>query len=492
MSSIYFYNIPLNPYMKKILLILLFILPFTLAAQTKCSCEDHFAWVKKTFEENDAGFQYSLQQKGKAVYEKHNITILEKIRAAKNINDCTEIITEWLKFFRKSHFSVSAINQKSPTISPVDKPAIWPTYSITEEEFKQYLSKIPNPGLEGIWYTAPYTIGIIKKNNAYIGFILAAPGTNWKTNQVKVEINPTKNGNFEGTMYIRDYSPIVFKETKFLGNNGLQLGYFNLKRLYPQLQESKEMALYSELATATNPFLKELSDSTILLRIPSFDDAFKKTIDSILSANHKLLTHRKNLIIDIRNNGGGSDVSYQKIIPYLYTNPYRITGLEFLSTPLNNKRMEGYLSIPNLSERSKKGVNEALSKLKANLGNFINLNDSTMFTQRLDSVYSYPKNVAIVTNQNNGSTAEEFLLMAKQSKKVKLYGKTTMGVLDISNMYFVESPCKEIQLGYCLSKSLRIPEMAIDNIGIQPDYYIDKSIPDERWIAFIENILNQK
>ena len=40
-----------------------------------------------------------------------------------------------------------------------------------------------------------------------------------------------------------------------------------------------------------------------------------------------------------------------------------------------------------------------------------------------------------------------------------------MGVLDISNMHFVKSPCGKIELGYCLSKSYRIPEMAIDGKG---------------------------
>ena len=67
-----------------------------------------------------------------------------------------------------------------------------------------------------------------------------------------------------------------------------------------------------------------------------------------------------------------------------------------------------------------------------------------------------------------------------------------MGVLDISNMYFIDSPCKEFKLGYSLSKSLRIPDMAIDEKGLQPDYYIDKSITDYKWIDFVSGILNAK
>jgi hypothetical protein len=76
-------------------------------------------------------------------------------------------------------------------------------------------------------------------------------------------------------------------------------------------------------------------------------------------------------------------------------------------------------------------------------------------------------------------------LAAKQSKKVKLFGTITLGLLDISNIYSVKSPCNEFELYYSLSRSMRIPEMTIDNKGIQPDYYIDKSVPKYKWIDFV-------
>ena len=107
----------------------------------------------------------------------------------------------------------------------------------------------------------------------------------------------------------------------------------------------------------------------------------------------------------------------------------------------------------------------------------------------MDTIYKYPHSVGVIINGGNASTTEEFLLAARQSKKVKLFGTTTMGVLDISNMYFVKSPCDEFELGYCLSKSLRIPDMAIDRKGIQPDFYISKSVNEFEWIDFVVKTL---
>ncbi|MGY0034733.1 S41 family peptidase [Pedobacter sp. NJ-S-72] len=96
-------------------------------------------------------------------------------------------------------------------------------------------------------------------------------------------------------------------------------------------------------------YIQNISPTTLYLRVPDFNLSQRKKIDSILQANDALITSTPNLIIDIRNNGGGADASYKKIIPY-------------------------------------------------------------------------PSNVAIMINENNASTAEQFLLEAKQSKKVKLFG----------------------------------------------------------------------
>jgi len=51
-------------------------------------------------------------------------------------------------------------------------------------------------------------------------------------------------------------------------------------------------------------------------------------------------------------------------------------------------------------------------------------------------------------------------------------------------MYNVKFPCKEFKLAYALSKSMRIPEMAINDKGIQSDFYIDKVIPKYNWIDY--------
>ena len=478
---------------KKLAVLLLLIISSNTFAQ-KCSCQDNFTWLRKTFEENDAGFQFVIDKKGLKEYQNHNDIFSKKIKKVKDLNTCKDILFDWMLFFRPEHLSL-AINQdfvnKSLSQTKTTSEKEWEKLEISEDQLKNIISNISQPGFEGIWTTGPYTIGVAKRNNEYIGYILDVKNSNWKQYQIKFKIKENPDKTHSAIFFLGDYSSKNFNEVELIGNNFLKIGFVSLQRKFPvNPEKNSEITDYIESLTAENPFIKEISGKTILLRIPSFDYSNKKAIDSVLAANKALILSKENLIIDLRNNGGGSDASFQEIIPYLYTNPIRTIGTEYLSTVQNNKRMEEFMANSDWSAEDKEWARKGLEKLNLNIGKFVSLDDAIVQESKLDIVYSNPKNIGIIINENNASTTEEFLLLAKQSKKVKFFGTTTEGVLDISNMYFVDSPCKDLKLGYSLSKSFRIPGMQIDGKGIQPDYYLDKSIPEYNWVRFTEKILN--
>lgn len=140
--------------------------------------------------------------------------------------------------------------------------------------------------------------------------------------------------------------------------------------------------------------MKNFSDKTVILRIPSFNGSAKKQIDSVIMANMQTITKTENLIIDLQNNGGGSDGSYEKLIPLIYTNPIRIVGMELLSTPLNNKRMEEFANDLDALADDRKWAREAADKLNKNLGKFVNLDSSIVNIETFDTIYTYPKKLA--------------------------------------------------------------------------------------------------
>jgi C-terminal processing protease CtpA/Prc len=112
----------------------------------------------------------------------------------------------------------------------------------------------------------------------------------------------------------------------------------------------------------------------------------------------------------------------------------------------------------------------------------------------VDSSYTYaalPRNIAIICNQYNGSTDESFVFQAKQSSKVKVFGRPTFGALDFSNVHIVDFPNGLFQLMYTMTASYRIPDFPIDGIGIQPDFYIDETIHEEDWIYYVQSTMER-
>lgn len=379
--SLYLRNRQLLTRMKQInrrllFLCLLLSLPIINFAQN-CNCESNFLWVKKTFEENDAGFQDIISKKGQDAYALHNAMYLEKIKQLPNNQACARLLNQWIRFFRNGHIGIN-----------------------------------------------------------YIG----------KTNEVK------------------------------------------------KVAEKTEQAIENDQnrLNAKKPFFERIDANTTYIRIPDFEISEKKAIDSILLANRATILSTENFIIDVRNNRGGSDASFSSLIPFLYTQPIRTVGTLFYSTDLNNQRMLELSQNPDFDEKSRNKFKKYYEKLAANKGQYVDIFESKVSVTKLDTIQPYPVHIGILINENNGSTTEQFLLAAMQSKKVKLYGRTTKGMLDISNVNIVTAPCGDIELYYGLSKSFRIPDFPVDDIGLQPDVFIDKTIDANNWINFVRDHLHGK
>jgi hypothetical protein len=452
-----------------------------------CSCENNFLWMKKTFEENDAGFAYILSKKGADAYELHNKGYLEKAKSTTSNKECAIVLDKWLRFFRQGHIGIDFKEKDTLSQSGTTTSGKWEKVKIPLKEFEKYLAGKTDPGYEGIWFAEPYKIGIKKIEGQYVGFVIETTAEGWMKDELKTKFDD--NG---GVYYLRNKTGERFKKVLLEGKNDLQLGNFPFKRIYPVLQNDAATDLDLKLLKSPKPFLEQLNDQTLILRIPSFEISEKKYIDSVIRNNRALILSTANLIIDVRNNGGGSDASFKEILPFLYTNPVRTVGVEFLSTPLNNQRMLDLSNNPEFDSSSRKRFKAYYDTLQQSPGKFVNLSRQLVGIDQQDTVYTYPRRVGILINEKNGSTTEQFLLAAKQSIKVKLFGVTTFGMLDISNVHSIPFPCGPFELYYGLSKSYRIPGMAIDDIGLQPDYYIDPTIRSNEWIPFTDRTLKNK
>jgi len=487
-----------------ILFSLLFVLSNVTIVAQQCNCAESFDWMVNTFKTNDAGFQYVIDKKGMDEFTKHSDFYREKALKATSTNDCLTIMNNWLFFFRKGHIGAYLKpelwqNTQSASLSELQKDSIRNLYrseeiiDFTEAQFKEFLKKNGKlNAIEGIWTSNAYSIGITRspeKKNQFIAFIIKADSIYWLPKQKKAEFTLKSDSSFSMVYSMRDHSKRN-EEARLVGDSGSYLLIMNSiwTKVYPVTNPTQKDGLFVKFRTASSPFIEKLSGSTLYLRIPSFDYSKKKEIDGLLQSHDSLIKSTPNLIIDIRNGTGGSDLSFFKLIPYFYTQPIRSMDFKYFSTELNAQQYDNWASTITDTANSNYCRRVAL-KMRQNIGSFITLDDTKV---SIDSSYTpsaFPRKVAIICNQYNGSTDEAFLLKAKQSSKVKLFGSPTAGVLDISNIHIVDFPNGQFQLIYGMTASLGLPAFSIDGVGIQPDYFIDDTIQEEDWINFVQSTI---
>ena len=260
------------------------------------------------------------------------------------------------------------------------------------------------------------------------------------------------------------------------------------KQLNARFAKPKNNTILTEkLESKTN--IKILDDKTVQLRLPSFEWSEKKNIDSLLKAYAQDIKKLPNWIIDLRGNVGGTDYAFSGLMPYIYTSPIKIKPDEFLSSKENIKILTENLKDNELSKAGKDFIANLIKLMNQHPNKFVNPSGKDSFEIKLDTVYPYPSNVAILIDRNTASSAESFLLSAIQSTKVKVYGENSTGMLDYNNTQFFDIPCKDFNLVIPIGRSKRLPEKPIDNIGIKPDVKIDVNETDK--INYIKRLMER-
>lgn len=224
--------------------------------------------------------------------------------------------------------------------------------------------------------------------------------------------------------------------------------------------------------THAKPSFRTLSDRTAVLVVPSFGDQDGSAIANFVETHADDIARRPNLIIDVRGNAGGSDWTYVPLLKVIDANVRRDIGAWMLATPANSaaNRIACDVLAP-ASKTCRDATNAAAEAMdKAPAGTFIPMpGQADVEILSPDKVWSRPSRIGILVDHGCGSSCEEFLLAARQSFKVKLFGQPSMGSLDYSNLRPWTLPSRKRLLLYATSKSLRLPIFSVDLAGIPPD-----------------------
>jgi len=436
------------------------------AQQPPCSCNQVFEKLAARIETEYPGFEYKT--KDRTAYTAFKESLAKEAEIATG-DVCPKLLKKYTDYFKDPHMWIS-----SSATSGTDTSRN--SIAIDIQDFKKKIHSTKDK-YEGIWSNENYTFGIKKTSEKeYTGFIIEAKSNLWKPKDIKFKL--FSNDEFEYALLDRTLQNGTYQlydeGILFLAGVNVSLVKQTPKPTVPAKQ------IKEKLQELEGFYCKKINPKTSIVKFPSFEYHHLKTIDSLIENNKPLLEESENLIIDLRGNPGGTTDAYKKLLPYISGRTIRHFGAEYLATQTYIDNLEAYKKTL-VKDTPTEGIDNQIKKLKENLGKFVNFNASEK-PEIINLAAKSPKNVIVLADKGTGSSAEYFLIIAKQSKKVKIFGSPSYGALDYGNAYMIDFGCKDYQLLMPTYRALRLPNYPIDNIGIQPDLYIDKSVKD--WVAF--------
>lgn len=218
---------------------------------------------------------------------------------------------------------------------------------------------------------------------------------------------------------------------------------------------------------------------TLWMKLTDFADP--DAIVALVESNKTELENAESWIIDVRSNRGGSDMSFYPLLPYLMPEEgvdlAANTGADmiFNTSEANAERVQKMLA----AQLEETDVEEARTFLKIiqrewdkNKGKgFVAFDFSDLLGDLFVKGKPTPNKVAVLINDNCGSSGESFVEVCKRSSKVTVIGRPTMGLTDYGNL-----TCKtwgdSFELWYPTSALSRSDENYLPGSGIKPHFYI--------------------
>ena len=454
-----------------------------------CDCPKLLEYTKNLIETEYPGYKDKVNVNTKRDYLQLCELSFEKAKKTKNSASCFKIIHNYLSFFKDGHiqFNMSnvseygfdvkfdATNQRRKFYSESE------SVKMDENDVRNYLgrSKGKLSSIEGIWESreekSRYAIIRDPSNmQDFIGFVLKADSIYWMPGQVKINFIKQKDNLFNVYYYRKNHT---------IDWRGRHLDYLGMQKWiatewikqYPVTADIQQ--LHKKASLNNNVFqLKNLDDSTLFLSLPDFAGENIDIVDNLIKTNKDKILRTPFLIIDMRENGGGTDLAFKSILPFIYTNPYKLYGNDILASKENIAWFEQGLCIRDLPKEWREFIPVLLKRMKENPGKLVVYAEGGYIKH--DSVTTNPRKVIILI-KGGGSSGEQFLLHAKESKKVVMLGQPTSGTLDYSNITPREFPSSAFKLYLPQTRSRSLPKFSVDKEKIKPSVYLTD---DQDWI----------
>lgn len=391
-------------------------------------------------------------------------------------------IEQWVAWFNDGHLRIdwTAADERSSRTFPLRRRnAADARATLTRQGDRLRL-------IEGLWaIDDQYELAVVRQDegaNVYYAIVLSSVAETWSPGDVKAVLTERADGSFLVRYGMSDRTEIFARGQLVSRNEVLEiagLGFWRRKNDDPAEAEAARHRWPDDSFAITR-----IAADTLYLRLPSFNDAHTQTVRELIEAWAGELAATPHLIIDVRGNGGGSDFVYDPVLPLIYTRPIWRLGVEVRVSPDNERlRREVGERLATVSPDVSRALLEESDRMARTTEPFIR-REPPVEVVRLNGPLANPAKVVLLIDRA-GSSAENFIIDARQSRKVTLMGQeNSAGVIDYGEMMTTAAPSGRFALLWATTRSLRLPGDPVDPHGIAPDVTIPEGVADPvRWAS---------
>lgn len=447
---------------KIFILLLLFSISSPAQETDNCNCLLNLKEIIDDIETNYPGYPAKSTQETLDCYIKIKETALSEARKTQEREACFYIISGYLDYFKDNHI-IFTDRSTNPTMVP-------------ETELSNSISDIEDP-LSGIWHKTDGSVSVKIVNtgeNRYAGRIINEDNPHDPDEATKIYFELFGDQERFKIRKFKSWLTTDLLRGRMLGNILIEP-----EGIWKKSSHSEEVLSLDTSLMAQNDRFKYylIDDNNYYLGIPAFDSDIVM-FDSLLL--NKIIpdiveNEADHLIIDLRNNVGGNS-SFLSLLRLTFDKPFSIPGDYIYASPAMIRRYQ------KAATEGSQHHEALLPKLMGNRGDFVQRDSMHI---KLAEQLKYPRKISVIVNDNCASSTEYFLILARHSEKVKIFGRPTAGTLDYSELHRPEDlPCKDYIFMRPTTKAFFTDDAPIDNIGIRPDVDLSQH-PDYKWVEII-------
>lgn len=281
---------------------LIFLLAFgvhILYAQNKtCDCVDELENTAELIK-NAKSYQYEIVQKNRtAEFEQWKEEIQQEIAKDSLIDFfCVGYLQKYISFISDQHNQIYFVPEKIAENVPTYSKAI-------DTDFTS------NDPISGIYYAGSEQILVKKESdNVWYGIMLQSDADEWSKGKIRLRINKTANGNFELFEYFQN-GLLFYHKNIDISDGRIHSTFWNKENNYFFNQNHESNFTYQSINPSFDYIgIKTLSRTTQLMK--EAEHFYKQYLDQLT---------KENVIVDLRNNGGGSENQAKALLKALKKN----------------------------------------------------------------------------------------------------------------------------------------------------------------------------